>query len=531
MRAPAAQLRLLRQREAAGPNSLSRLGSRAGAREGEDRGSGRMWPVLLGCLVLSGFTLLWISTPTYDPWAWIMWGREIAHLDLNTTGGPSWKPLPMFFTIPFSLFGDDVAPYLWLWIARAGALLAVAMAYRIARRIVGGGWYGVFAGAAAALALFSSFRYVRDAMLGNSEAMMAGLVLWAVERHLDGRRDHALYLGVGAALVRPEVWPFLGAYGVYLWFRDPDLRVRLVLFALVIPALWFLPEWWGSGDAFRAGTRANNPNPGSPAYAAHPFLDIASRFRKVVIAPVKVGIIIAAVYAAVEWIKRRREGLTLALFAGGVAWFLLIAGMTEAGFAGNQRYLILATAAAAVLGGVGATRVLQGIDVLGRRTFKSPRAGPATVITTFVLAIGISAPFIVEKANNTGRVLGGLRHEALVYHDLKGIIAEAGGRERLSTCGGIFSGPFQTQMVAYLMHIHGIQVGWRVTPAPGVAFRTRTVPNGPLVVKPTDDRFRQVFRHGKLRLLTAPPEGQRPGPDTCPAAGPDAPRAPLPHKL
>jgi len=154
MRAPAAQLRLLRQREAAGPNSLSRLGSRAGAREGEDRGSGRMWPVLLGCLVLSGFTLLWISTPTYDPWAWIMWGREILHLDLNTTGGPSWKPLPMFFTIPFSLFGDDVAPYLWLWIARAGALLAVAMAYRMARRIVGGGWYGVFAGVAAALALF-----------------------------------------------------------------------------------------------------------------------------------------------------------------------------------------------------------------------------------------------------------------------------------------------------------------------------------------------------------------------------------------
>jgi hypothetical protein len=95
----------------------------------------------------------------------------------------------------------------------------------------------------------------------------------------------------------------------------------------------------------------------------------------------------------------------------------------------------------------------------------------------------------------------------------------------------VFSGPFQTQMVAYLLHVHGIQVGWRVTPAPGVAFRTRTVPNGPLVVKPTDDRFRQVLRHGKVRLLTAPPKGQRPGPGTCPVAGPDAPRAPLPPKL
>src|SRR4051794_14101942 len=419
MRAPAAQLRLLRQREPASRSGAGGLLARVSAPASVSERSGPVWPIVIACLVIAAFTLFWISTPTYDPWAWIMWGREIVHIDLNTTGGPSWKPLPMFFTIPFSLFGDEVAPYLWLWIARAGALLAVAMAYRVARRIVGGGWYGVFAGVAAALALFSSFRYVRDAMLGNSEAMLAGLVLWALERHLDGRRDHALYLGVAAALLRPEVWPFLGAYGLYLWFRDPDLRVRLVFFALVIPALWFLPEWWGSGDPFRAGTRANTPNPGSPAFAEHPFLDLASRFRKVVIAPVKVGIVIAAAYAAVEWYKRRREGLTLVLFAGGVAWFLLIAGMTEAGFAGTQRYLILAPAAAGVLGGIGVARVLQGIDALGRRLFSSPRAGPAAAVTAFVLAVGISAPFIVEKADNTNRVLGGLRHEALVFHNLR----------------------------------------------------------------------------------------------------------------
>ena len=28
------------------------------------------------------------SMPTYDPWAWIIWGREVAHLDLDTTDGP-----------------------------------------------------------------------------------------------------------------------------------------------------------------------------------------------------------------------------------------------------------------------------------------------------------------------------------------------------------------------------------------------------------------------------------------------------------
>jgi hypothetical protein len=123
-------------------------------------------------------------------------------------------------------------------------------------------------------------------------------------------------------------------------------------------------------------------------------------------------------------------------------------------------------------------------------------------------------------------VLGGLRHEAAIYHDLKGLIDDAGGRERLLDCGGVFSGPFQTQMIAYQLHIHGIQVGWKETPPPGVAFRTRTVPNGSLVVKPSDARFRQVTRHGMWRLLTTPPEGRRAS--GCPAAGPDAPRAPAP---
>ena len=58
------------------------------------------------------------STPTYDPWAWILWGRQIAELDLVTEGGPSWKPLPMIFIVPvLASSADDLAPYLWLWIA------------------------------------------------------------------------------------------------------------------------------------------------------------------------------------------------------------------------------------------------------------------------------------------------------------------------------------------------------------------------------------------------------------------------------
>jgi hypothetical protein len=82
--------------------------------------------------------------------------------------------------------------------------------------------------------------------------------------------------------------------------------------------------------------------------------------------------------------------------------------------------------------------------------------------------------------------------------------------------------------VAYELGIHGINVGWKVTPPPGVAFRTRTVPDGPLVTKPTDDRYRLVDQQGKWRLLTVPPDGNPPG--GCPAAGPNAPTAPPPDQ-
>src|ERR671916_2551801 len=71
--------------------------------------TGLWWPVL-ACFAIAALTLLEPSAPTYDPWAWILWGREVMHLDLDTVDGPSWKPLPVMLTAPFSLLGNDVAP-------------------------------------------------------------------------------------------------------------------------------------------------------------------------------------------------------------------------------------------------------------------------------------------------------------------------------------------------------------------------------------------------------------------------------------
>lgn len=515
MRDSVAQLRTLHRREFGGRGHAAARHATGGL--GWSHGA-QMAAIIAACLAVSAVTLLFPSTPTYDPWAWVLWGREIFQFDLVTEGGPSWKPFPILFTAPFSLFGQDAAPYLWLWVARAGGLFGCVMAYRMANRLVGGRLYGALAGACAFAALLASNKFVRDAALGNSEPMLAGIVLWAFERHFDGRRDHALYLGVAAALMRPEAWPFLGLYGLWLWFAEPRLRGRLVASAALIPAVWFLPEWWGSGDPFRAGSRANAPNPGSAAFDDIPAVAVLRRFVQVTIAPVELGTIVAVGYAVVRWRRQRAEGETLALTACGLAWFVLVAAMTQAGFAGNQRYLIVTTAVVCVLGGMGAVRVLQGVEWLARRRF-GPRRAPAFAAAALLLGLVAGSPTIVAKANNEARVRGGIEHEAYLWHDLKGLIDEAGGKQALLACGGVFSGPFQTQMVAYELGVHGIQVGWKTTPPPGVTFRTRTVPDGPLVTKPTDDRYRLVGTNGKWRVLTVPPDGS----SECPKASRDAP--------
>ena len=83
-------------------------------------------------------------------------------------------------------------------------------------------------------------------------------------------------------------------------------------------------------------------------------------------------------------------------------------------------------------------------------------------------------------------------------------------------------------MVAYQLGVHGINVGdvrpLKESPAPGVIFRTHTVPDGPLVAAVTDKRFRETGRAGRWRVWTAPRSDAR-GRD-CPSPGADAPRVP-----
>jgi hypothetical protein len=409
----------------------------------------RPWRLLvLGCLALAALSLTLPSVPTYDPWAWIIWGREVAHGDLITMTGPSWKPLPVIFTTPFSLAGDDGAPLLWLVLARAGGILAFAMAFRLGKRLA-----GPIAGLIAAAALILADEFIRNFFRGNSEGILVALCLWAIERHLDGRRRDAFLLGLAAALLRPEVWPFIALYGLYLiaadWHKDNRLPVKTALLVVGggvgLGILWFLPEYLGSGDFLRAAARARKPNPDSAAFATHPFIEVFNRSASVLSTPVYVGGVLATAVALHAFVKRRQEGLKLALAAIGTVLMLAVAGMTQAGFAGNLRYVALPAALVCVLAGAGWVWLVKTTNA---------RFGTIAAVALTAIIAAASAPSVIEDVQELDLAGQRIRAEADLYGTVPDAIKAGGGEAKLKSCGTVYTGAFQTQAVAWYMHLH-----------------------------------------------------------------------------
>ena len=203
--------------------------------------------LVVASLAVGIASLLLSSAPTTDPWGWIVWGRQITHLDLNTVAGPpSWKPLPVLFTTPLSVLGG-AAPAAWLVIARASSLLALGLAYRLGARLA-----GPAAGVVALVSLLLMQEWLSDAAFGYSEGLAVALLLWAVISHLEGRYTRALTLGFLVSLSRPEAWAFFFPYAAFTCLTGRSRRSVAIGLAIASPLLWVLPDWWGSGDPFHA---------------------------------------------------------------------------------------------------------------------------------------------------------------------------------------------------------------------------------------------------------------------------------------
>src|SRR3954471_10637745 len=453
-------------------------------------------------LALTALTFLVPAAPTYDPWAWIIWGREIMHLDLSTVDGPSWKPLPVLLTTPFSLFGG-LAPDLWLFVARAGAIAGVVMLFRLGR-----GFGGITAGVAAAGPYALASPTIRNGALGNSEGLLVALALGAVERHLEGRRGTAFALALGAALLRPEAWPFFGLYGLWLLWREPSLRRWVVLAFAALPALWLLPEWWGSGDLLRAAHRAQNPLGNSPAFAKDPVRAVLDQFERMlpqplwlgrIAHPVQLGLTALGGAAIVRVLRRdvaRHDLLVVAaLLAGALLWVLEVAPMTSDGFSGNVRYLVMPAALVFLAAGIGVGWAVRA--VLGARLSAALPLG---------IALGALVVFaFVWPARDALRAdRDSIVYQARLNDAVPGLVARAGGAARLRACGDVYTGPFQVPVVAWSLHLHTTRISSRIPQRPAVLFRVKSNPSsrpGPSVRTlgdPSDLRTPSVAPHWRI---------------------------------
>jgi hypothetical protein len=453
-----------------------------------------------GCFVLAALSLLGPSVPTQDSWSWIVWGREVLHLSLDTTSGSSWKPLPVLFTTPFSLFGD-IAPELWLVMARAGGLLAILFAYRIAYRLAGPP-FAVVAGLVAAVSMASA-DWLRYLAHGNVEPLSAGLVLGAIDQHLEGRVRVAAVLGLLAALGRPELFPFLLAYALWAVMRQRAGVLLMVGLLLAVPALWLGGDWWGAGDPFYGSSKAAGfserqehrreavqregaAEKGLTASEVPSFGNTLRGGSNLLMIPVQV---LALAGIGFAWRRRRRDVLVLA--GGALALSLLVALMVPLGYGGSPRFMFPAAALVCVLAGLGVAWLLSALAPRGR----------AWVFAAAALLVVACVPFAAIRAGTDRDRIHDVRLRTQLQDNLDRAISRAGGGDHLRSLGHPRVNPSFAHQVAWDLDVHMDEVGPYVLPS--VILRgpqTRVSPGAAPRLPRFDVRSRRIGRAPGWRI-------------------------------
>ncbi len=415
----------------------------------------RWWLGAIGLLVLSLGVVLWSGTrPGYDPYGWLVWGKLTVHLNLDTNGAPSWKPLAFVFTVPFALFGH-YALWLWMVTALAISLSGPIFAWRIAFWLTDAPperrYASYAAGAFAAAAVLgiaptagSGVGYTHFIFSAQSDSMIVSLCLAAIDCHLCGRRRWAFWLWILASLGRPEAWPFLGLYSVHVWRVIPSMRKWVLAGLALIPLLWFGIPAISSKSWFVAG---NNALHSPRELHSSKLTGTIQRFYHLQAAPIWIAAALATVLAFLsvplarlrhprEWWASLgyRQRWTLLLAAGALSWLMIEIAFALHGWPAVPRYLFEPAAVVGVLAGIFVGRVILDVPRLiaplgERRVGRQPAARLGNWGAVLVLAVLVGAMF---PAAGTA-----LRAERL---DLKHERARAMEINRLSTVVRLLGG-------------------------------------------------------------------------------------------
>lgn len=410
-------------------------------------GEGWQWAVMVaGSLVLAGVSLLVLPRGLgYDPWSWLIWGREIGHLSLDTRyAATAVKPLPIFVDILLAPAGS-AAPALWLLVARAGTVLSFALAFRVARQLG-----GVLAGAVAVIGLALADEYLGPlTLVGMSEPLTAAAVLAAVDSQLRGHRRATLLFLVLAGLLRPEIWPATIGYCVWFgytggWWR----RVAGAFLAVAVPAPWFVIDWFGARQLSRSAEAATHQSQGGPLLSRVPGLATFTQTWGLASGPVVVAFLLGFAVALITWRRTGRPGPLALLGIGVIGWVSIDAVLAQLRWAtGAPRYLLPAAGVACVVAGCLVAEVFRPL---------CRRAGPLSGLACLLLGLALVAacvPRMADVADQVGVAVEGDQRQQVLQERLPGAIAVAGGRKAILRCRPVSVGPFDAPRVAWQLRV------------------------------------------------------------------------------
>ena len=410
-----------------------------------------LWSVL-ACFLLAAISAAVLPTvPSYDPWAWISWGREVTdpHLSFAITGGPSWKPLPVMFTTIWALFGSAAAPTLWVITARAGGFLGMVAAYLLASRLVsrdgrGPRWAAVAAGLIAAAGIVITQDWWDEMFRGTSEPMEIATALWAVLAFLDRRPGWAFALGVATSLLRPEAWPLVIVYAGWLWWKQPRLRVLVVLGLISIPFFWFAPPWIGSGQPFLAAIHAEEYNGG---LGKHPLVGVLGRGIDIQLLPVLLAGLVAVAFA---WFDKPRDWLLLSLAGATVVWWVIVVGMTLDGYPGLERFYLPAAGMTCVLAGVGIVR----LAMLGANVVTKDQGAVALGVGLTAVLVAITVPWVGGRINEASAEEKIASQAVTRLDQMTAAVAVVGGHAGVFPCKSSFAAVNHSVQTALAWKLH-----------------------------------------------------------------------------
>jgi hypothetical protein len=471
--------------------------------------------LLVACLAGAAWSVVPLpAAPFFDAMAWVLWGHQIDHLALSTLNGPAFKPLPVALTTVLGLFGD-AAPTLWVIVARAGALAALALAGVAAWRLSD---RSLLATAAAVAGVALTRRFLDYALIGASEALVVAFALGGFLAWRSGHRRLALTCALLCSLMRVEAWPFAGLAALAHLRRRPWDWPLVAAGVVAVPVLWFGPEYLGSHDVWRSAARAQIPMMGQPALADVPFLASLQAAADATFAAVVLGVLVL--------LDRPRERLAaLWPFAVGAAWVLLVAGLSQfLGFSGEERYTMPGVALASVSGAVGLGLGARGLGRALPAGLRALRPLPPVLAAAALVACGL------PHADDFRGLPESLAYKAALPEDLEATVAYAGGTERVLACGPPYVMGLLGPLLAYALDVpqHRLRYFPRAEEV-GVVFSTRLSPDQRWAPRPPRT-YRLVGEVGAWRLWARCGPTARPGRLAAATAAP-SPLARVPPRL